>query len=205
MQNNKTPRSTRNDRVEKNDRRVRKTNKALRRELIKLLEVKDIKSITVKELTDAADVNRSTFYFYYEDVFDMVKKMQEEIYEVFLENVVQSKKKVETVEDYVDYVKRFFDFCRENEMQCRFVLNNDINNELMQKIKKAVMQNVPDSTMVFPKTSPAHYLTAFAVSGITGTVIAWLEDGMFVSSQEMAEFISATYAFGAQTTKKSEI
>lgn len=190
--------------VNKNDRRVKKTNRALREELIKLLETKDIKEITVKELTEAADVNRSTFYFYYEDIYDMVKQMQNEIYDVFYETVIDSSEKVTQVEEYVGYIKRFFDFCKDNEIQCKFVLSNDINNELTEKIKKAVRSNIPDSRLVYPATSPAHYLTTFAISGITGTVIEWIEDGMQADAQEMAQFISATYVFGAQVSKNSE-
>lgn len=191
--------------VNVNDRRVKKTSKALREKLMEMLEKKDITEITVKELTDAADINRSTFYFYYEDIYDMVRQMQNEIFDVFYKDVIKSEKRVESVEEYVGYVKKFFDFCKENELQCRFVLNNDINNELMARIKNAVRENIPDSAQVFPATSPAHYLTTFAISGITGAIVEWIEDGMVADPQIMAEFVSATYVLGAQITKNSEI
>lgn len=191
--------------VNVNDRRVKKTSKALREKLMKMLETKDITEITVKELTDAADVNRSTFYFYYDDIYDMVRQMQNEIFDVFYNEVIKSEKRVENVEEYVGYVKRFFDFCKENELQCRFVLNNDINNELMARIKNAVRDNIPDSSQVFPASSPAHYLTTFAISGITGAIVEWIEDGMLADPQIMAEFVSATYVLGAQITKNAEI
>lgn len=190
--------------INKNDRRVKKTNRVLREALIKLLETKDIKEVTVKELTEAADVNRSTFYFYYEDIYDMVKQMQNEIYDVFFETVIKSDNEVQSIADYVGYAKRFFDFCKENELQCKFVLSNDINNELTEKIKQAVRDNIPDSAKNYPLSSPMHYLTTFAISGITGTVIEWMENGMQADSEEMAQFISATYVFGAREIKKSK-
>lgn len=200
--NNKT--YVRNKDVNKNDRRVRKTNRALREVLVEMLKTKDIKDITVKELTEAADINRSTFYFYYEDIYDMVRQMQNEIFDIFYESIVKGAK-VTQIDEYVGYIKRFFDFCVEHEEQCKFVLGNDINNELIERIKKAVRCNIPDSRLVYPDTSPAHYLTTFAISGITGIVLEWLEDGMQADAQTMAEFISATYVFGAQESKKSEI
>ena len=46
----------------KEDRRVRKTKKALRESLAELLAEKSIQYISVRELTDKADVHRSTFY-----------------------------------------------------------------------------------------------------------------------------------------------
>lgn len=45
------------------DRRTRKTKKALIEALTKLMSEKKINKITVKELTDLADVNRNIFSF----------------------------------------------------------------------------------------------------------------------------------------------
>lgn len=47
--------------AEKMDRRIRKTKAQLRHGLAKLLKEKTIKEITVKELVEEVDINRSTF------------------------------------------------------------------------------------------------------------------------------------------------
>ena len=44
------------------DRRVRKTRLKLNESLMILIKDKNINQITVKELTDLADINRKTFY-----------------------------------------------------------------------------------------------------------------------------------------------
>ena len=59
----------------KEDRRVRRTKKMLTQALTQLMQEKQIKEITVKELTDLADMNRGTFYLYYRDVYDMLEKL----------------------------------------------------------------------------------------------------------------------------------
>ena len=56
------------------DRRVKYTKKVIKDTFLSLLEKKDISSISVKELCDIADVNRGTFYRYYEDIYDYVKE-----------------------------------------------------------------------------------------------------------------------------------
>ena len=58
------------------DRRVRKTRALLRRSLAELLCEKSIREITVKELVERADINRSTFYLHYSDVYDMMEKIE---------------------------------------------------------------------------------------------------------------------------------
>ena len=52
----------------KTDRRVRKTKTQLRNGLAMLMKEKSVGEITVKELVDQVDINRSTFYLHYPDI-----------------------------------------------------------------------------------------------------------------------------------------
>lgn len=69
------------------DRRIRKTKQAIQSSLYRLLRKKDLREIRVKELTECADINRGTFYRYYEDVGDILLESEldflEEIHEIF--------------------------------------------------------------------------------------------------------------------------
>ena len=55
--------------AEKMDRRVRRTRNLLLQGLIRLMNEKDIKDISVRELSDLADINRGTFYLHYTDIY----------------------------------------------------------------------------------------------------------------------------------------
>lgn len=62
---------TENGTEKKEDRRVRRTKKLLSQGLIELMQHKQVKDITVRELAERVDVNRGTFYLYYRDIFDL--------------------------------------------------------------------------------------------------------------------------------------
>lgn len=62
-----------------NDRRVRRTRRVLREVFIEELQNHEIQKITVKTLCDKADINRSTFYLHYKDVFALWNSLQQEI------------------------------------------------------------------------------------------------------------------------------
>ena len=71
--------------AEKTDRRIRRTKAILSRSLIQLMEEKEIRDISVKELTDLADINRGTFYLHYNDIYDLLAQMEDELFVEFNE------------------------------------------------------------------------------------------------------------------------
>ncbi len=197
---------TQSNNVKKEDRRIRKTKKMLRESLFSLLEKKNINSITVTELTKIADVNRSTFYLYYKDVLDMMDKIQNEIYELFYETVVSAFDGENDVEKIVGYIQKFLDFCHDNVKVCKFITRNDCNNNLFSRIVKSVQGVVPDSEACFDGSyDPRYYLTTFALSGMMHVIIEWLNDGMKISSADMARFLSYTYFLGSRAQKGPEL
>ena len=75
--------------MEKMDRRVRKTRALLLQGLVKMLETHDIQDISVKELTELVDINRGTFYLHYDDIYDMLHKIEDEMFLEFNEIMEQ--------------------------------------------------------------------------------------------------------------------
>lgn len=61
------------------DRRVRRTRTALREALIALIAERDFADITVQDITDRADVGRSTFYAHYADKEDLLGESLSEL------------------------------------------------------------------------------------------------------------------------------
>ena len=184
------------------DRRVKRTKKALRDCLFRLLEEKNADEITVKELTELADINRSTFYFYYKDIGDMLDCIQEEIYAVFEEEVIRKADVFETAEDFVQYLTRFLVFCREHEKHCKFVVSNDPKNTLSPRIRDGLMQCIPDTTLIFEETDPRRYLTDYAVAGFWQLILKWMYEGMKIAPREMAVFLTNVYFYGSRSVLK---
>ena len=61
------------------DRRVRKTKKALQNAFAELLLTKEIQNISIRELTDYADIHRATFYMHYKDIYDLYEQLEDTI------------------------------------------------------------------------------------------------------------------------------
>ena len=187
-----------------NDRRVQKTKKGLRNALFELITQKDINDISVTELTQKAEINRSTFYFYYKDIYDMMEQIQDEIYTAIDNELIQTDLKFNKLSDYTAYIQRFLEYCKANCEICKFVIMNDCQNKLAKKILDALLKNVPDSKLGYEPTDSRYYLTTFAINAIQGTIIEWLNDGMQVPAEEMAAFLSMTYVLGSVRMKNKD-
>lgn len=61
------------------DRRIRKTEQALRDAFVRLICRKELTQITIKELCAEADINKSTFYLHYRDIYDLASQMKQQL------------------------------------------------------------------------------------------------------------------------------
>jgi len=197
--------SNKDERVAKintNDRRVKRTKKLLRDSLFSLLQTKSINEITITELTEVADINRATFYFYYTDIFDMLDQIQNEAYEMF-ETVLQgTEEHINSQEAFAKYIENILLFCKENPSIARFVITREYNNnKVLKKIKKLLAKNVPVAKETYAQDDPRRFILNFALNSLTGTVVDWMDDGMVIPPDVMADFISNMYISGSLYAK----
>lgn len=69
------------------DLRVIRTEKHLKQALFQLLWEKPLEKISVKELTLQAEVSRTTFYLYYDNLETMVSSIEEGIFQEFSDEI----------------------------------------------------------------------------------------------------------------------
>ena len=60
------------------DLRIKKTKRAIRSAFAELIKEKPMEKITVKEIAERAEINKTTFYAHYETVYDLVDQLAQE-------------------------------------------------------------------------------------------------------------------------------
>ena len=65
--------------VSKDNRSTRRTRSAIREALTEMLALKPVGKITVQELIDRANICRTTFYAHYEDIYDLLSEVENDI------------------------------------------------------------------------------------------------------------------------------
>ena len=119
------------------DRRLRRTRERLRESLLELLGEKDLRSVTVKELTDRADVNRGTFYSHYQDIYDMLDQLEAEVFGEFtalLDAYTQAD-----LERGLDPILRdVFCFVDRHAGLCLRLMAGDQENAFFQRLRREI-------------------------------------------------------------------
>ena len=173
----------------KEDRRVRRTKKLLTQALTQLLQEKQINEITVKELTDLADMNRGTFYLYYKDTFDMLEKIEDGMFEA-LNAIVSLHEHDDMSQQTKPILLDLFRFIEDNQEMCRVLLSphGDMNflHRLNEVVRGKCLKACPDSLREKGEADfDYHY--SFVVFGCAGIIRAWVNRNCQESAEAMAE------------------
>ena len=120
------------------DKRVMKTRRAIHSAMTRLLTLKPIEEITVTELADAAEINRKTFYNYYNNIYEVGAELQAEIEkELFAE-----RREFNSTDDIEQYVDQIFAFLKQQESVYRQLLASDAPMAFMDQLESGMTQRV---------------------------------------------------------------
>ena len=97
------------------------TKKAIRDSFVKLLNEKSLSQITIRDIVDDCGVNRNTFYYYYQDLPDLIDEIVSEQVDLLVSNYPKFSSTEECL-----------------EVALRYLLDN---KTLIQHIYKAVDRN----------------------------------------------------------------
>ena len=155
---------------EKENRRTLMTKKLLRNSLIEILEKKPIHEITIKEICDNADINRSTFYRHY----NTPRELFDEVYEtVYKEILALARNKNQALSHNSDTMAAILTYCEENRRLCLVLLSE--NGEL--NIGKNFSDLVTTAVLSTPQNATSElnmYIIQFMAAGMANFIWNWL-------------------------------
>lgn len=182
----------------KMDRRVRRTRGNLRASLTRLIQQKPINEITVKEISDGADINRATFYLHYKDTYDMLCAIESEIFEE-VSQIANAHTLGEFADDPIAVLTDVFEFVETNADLCRALLSKNGDMMFIESLKRFIQEKCYADWRALAAQREVNNFTEyymFIVSGTIGLIQYWLDSGMKKSSAEMAALARAIIASG---------
>ena len=176
--------------AEKVDRRVRKTKAQLRAGLARLMQKKSIKEITVKELVEEVDINRSTFYLHYTDIYQMLESIEAELMDE-VSHLVEDYPldPLNNKESSYPFIEQIFTILDNNKDICIALLGSNGDMGFVSRMEKMVADTVLRqlSGKFAADNHDVEYVYAFCLNGCVGMIKAWLSSEHRESTKHIAE------------------
>ena len=169
----------------KKDRRILRTQNALKTNLLMLMKEQPIQKISVSRLCEKSDINRSTFYTYYSSPMDLLHSIEKDILHTLKEDMEQFHKG-NSVSQLMSSITSYISSNREL-IRLIFSDNGDPGflNQLTLHLQE---QTVADWQRRYPSCSKES-LTAlhiFISRGCTGIIEQWIRGGFQQTTEEIS-------------------
>lgn len=122
-----------------------KSKKSIFDAFINLRSKKELRKITVKELCEKALINKSTFYTYYEDMFDLSDKIESEVVDGIVSTISNPQM---MIDEPVKFYRNLLGAMTENKALTNTVFSGLQHPNLIVKLSKSlknmIFENFPE-------------------------------------------------------------
>lgn len=182
----------------KTDRRVRRTQNALKTNLLMLMKEQPIQKISVSRLCEKSDINRSTFYTYYSSPMDLLHSIEEDILYTLKEDIEQLHKEI-SVSQLMDSITSYISSNRE---LIRLIFSDNGDPDFLNQLTLHLQeQTVTDWHRRYPSCTKEE-LTAlhiFISRGCIGIIEQWIRSDFRQTADQISrtlEILSQSAASG---------
>ncbi len=172
----------------KDDRKTRYTRKALRDSLMELMKQKPFAKITIKEICETADINRTTFYTHYTDQDDLLRDIEDETLtwvKTSIQPIIADMNSNETMK----ILESIFQYFKDNKERFEVMMSEHSDKNFQQKLIITIYTQCNIVPEPLSSTHPAtrELRIIFVVNGIIGLIQHWLMSGFLHTPRELAE------------------
>ena len=184
----------------RDDRRTRYSKRVIRESLFELMQDRPINKITVKELCERADVNRSTFYAYYTDIYDLNRKIVKEFFTMQREfinrtmEILSAKPDITnlSVDDFYEITLLYMTTVKENRDLYKFVFYGQSNTPIQISYDKVFFSEI---NRVMPEQYKESFRRSFSFvsGGTTALFMRWILNDCREPTEDVAKSLAYYY------------
>ena len=174
----------------KNNQRTRLSKMLFKNALMDLLKEKgSINKVSVRELCDRAELNRSTFYAHYQEPNDLLIEIETELLDATEEHL--KKIGAENEIGAHKYILSFLQYIRQNDKPFRALLIDSTDPEFRSRfMQQTIIQFVENLRIVLPKELE-QYIFSYILNGSTGIIIQWIRSNYAIDENEIVNLLFA--------------
>lgn len=188
------------------DRRTIRTVKMIKEALFGLMEEKSFSDISVIDITTRAEINRGTFYLHFIDKFDMLEKIENEIFTELQNSVgkiVSDLYFSGSPNEPNSYMVKLYKYFKDNSKSIKAILGPNGDPSFQIKLKKFIESNLIHIVSDFNSEAilvPKEYFISYIISAHFGVITQWLESDAENSPEEIASILLKIFRLGPYKT-----
>lgn len=169
------------------DRRTRKSKEALRKAFIELLKRKPLHEIQIKQLCDAADLNRSTFYNNYNDIDDILKDIYcDTVNAIFSESTMLKLENAKSKDEIYDIIHQKIIFFQTNSDLFTLILSQPAKISF----EEILYTNFLNTLNLWQTETKERYRILYQIIGNFCLIRTWMIEGYPISAEEFSLFLT---------------
>ena len=169
------------------NRKTQYTKSVIRESFLFLLREKPVEKITVTELCAKADINRSTFYAHYLDVYDLKEQLEQGFF--------QEIGSLFQVKQWDNFMLEIMRVLQKNADFCQSLFGKYGNHEFIYHCVSSWL----DMSGTY-KSPDDHWRMLFITSGAAAVTGNWIQGGMKESPEEIAHILNCLCDNAGKTT-----
>ena len=152
------------------------TKEALAASLKQMMAIKPIEKITVKDLVELCGVNRQTFYYHFDDVYDLLEWVfEQDANRVLPQEIVY--------DHWREDVMVFFEYLYDNSAFALNVYNSNNRLYMLRYLKERLKHCIQGFAIIASEGKNVDrqdfdFVVEFYASGIIGLISQWMDLGM---------------------------
>lgn len=172
---------------QKESRRVTMTKLLLKTALIELMQEKPFPQITIKELCERADLNRTTFYLHYADQTAVLREIENEATQKTIEYMKHASPDAGTVE----LIERFLNYVKDSPMLFRTLLLSGERASFPPDFIANTLSEIRANLPSYGDELHEKYVLIFLMEGSAHIITEWLRSDFDLPTAEIAKTIYA--------------
>lgn len=172
----------------KNNQRTRLSKLLFKNAIMDLLKEKGaVEKISVRELCQAAELNRSTFYAHYNEPKDLLLEVENEL----LQSTEDHLRRIGAENDIGahKYILSFLKYIKDNDKPFRTLLVDSAEPGFRSRfMQQSVLQFVENLNITFTKESE-QYIFSYILNGSTGIILQWIRSDYAADESMICELL----------------
>ena len=172
----------------KNNQRTRLSIMLLKNAMMDLLEEKrSADRISVRELCEKAELNRSTFYAHYGEPADLLCEIEDDLIGSVMDHLGRIGGSPDTANARAQILS-FLRFIKEHDRELRILLAESADNSFKNKFMDIAAGGIGGFDLALP-AGEEQYVYSYILNGSTGVIVQWIRSGYSVDENRLVELL----------------